>query len=88
MVTTLFSQESAIDAMLYEKEQESRREGYQEGYREGYQEGYREAYVEITYKLYKKGFSIKKIAEAIEIPIKELEKWIKEAEKQEKEHLN
>jgi len=72
IMTTLFSQESAVDAMLYERDQESRRKGH----------------AEIAYKLYKNGLSIKQIAKATEIPIKELEKWIKEAEKQEKEYLN
>jgi len=76
IMTTLFSQESAVDAMLYEREQESRREGRQEGQ------------VESAYKFYKSGLSIENIAKILEIPVKELEKWMKEAEKQEREHLN
>jgi len=100
IMTTLFSQESAVDAAVYESRQEGILEGRQKGILEGRQkgilegrqkgilEGCQKRSAEIAYKLYKRGLSVKEIAETVEIPIKELEKWIKEAEKQEREHLN
>jgi len=51
-MATLFSQKSAVDAAVYESRQKGRREGY----------------AEIAYKLYKKGLSIKDIAETVKIP--------------------
>lgn len=76
IMMTLFSQEYADRVKKRELEEKGRKKGRKEGN------------MEAAYKFYKSGTPVENISELLDIPIKDLQKWFKRIEKQEKEPLD